>query len=136
MFERGVGIDLRRRDALMAQQLLDALQSRAVVQHGCRKGVAQHVGRPFLQRGDRRQILMHDGIHLISRHPLSLVAQEQRLAVLHHLGIADGHIAGKRLAQFGSEGDYPLFVPLTSHLQLTYREIHIFVIEPRQFRTS
>ena len=34
LLERRVGIDLRRTDALMAQQVLDALQICAVVQHG------------------------------------------------------------------------------------------------------
>ena len=39
LFECRVGINLRRTDTLMAQQVLDTLQSGAIVQHGRSKGM-------------------------------------------------------------------------------------------------
>ena len=98
LFERGMGIDLGRRDALMAQQVLDALQSGTVVQHRRGEGMAEHVGRTFLQRRDCRQVLVHDGIHLVARHPLALVTQEQSACLFsRHLFVADGDIMAQHL---------------------------------------
>ena len=44
LLKGGVGVDLRRTDAFMTQQVLDSLKPCAVIEHGRRKRVAQYVG--------------------------------------------------------------------------------------------
>ena len=44
LLERRVGIDLRRTDALMSQQVLYTLQICAVIQHRRREGMPKHMG--------------------------------------------------------------------------------------------
>ena len=136
LFERGVGIDFRRTDALMAQQVLDALKPCTVVQHRRGKGVTQHVGRAFLQRRHSRQVLMHDQIHLVARHPMPLVAQEQGVAVTLHLFVTHGDIPFKGIGQFCAEGHDALFVALTRHLELTSLKVHIGVNSERRSPVS
>ena len=43
LFERGVGVDLRRLKAFMPPQLLHTLKSGTIVQHRCGKAVSQHM---------------------------------------------------------------------------------------------
>ena len=119
LFERGVGIYLGGRDALMAQQVLDALQSGPVVQHRRGKGMAEHMGRALLQRRDSREVLMHDDIHLAASHPLAFVTQEEGVTVLfHHLFVTDGNEVAQHLGEFLAEGDDPLLIALARYLQL------------------
>ena len=137
LFERGVGVDLRRTDALMTQQVLDTLKPCTVVQHGCGESVAEHVGGAFLQRRDSRQVLMYDDVHLVTRHPFSLITQEQGPSVFsHHLFVADGDEVTQHLRKFLAEGYDTLLIALARHLQLSGVEIHISIIQPRQFRPS
>ena len=136
LFERGVGIDLRRADALMTQQILDTLQPSTVVQHGCGEGVTEHMGRLFFQRGDGRQVFPHNLLHLFPRNPQALVAQEQRFVPISELRITHRHIAMQFCCQFLSEGDNTLLVPLARHFQLTRCEIDILIVQPYQFRAS
>ena len=128
LLERGVGINFRRTDALMAQQVLDTFKTSTVVQHRRGKSVTQHVGGALLQRGHPRQVLMHDLIHLVARHPMPLIAQEQGVAVTRHLFVANGDIPLKGLSQFRTEGHDALFVAFTRHLELTDLEVHIGIV--------
>ena len=136
LLERGVGIDLRRTDALMAQQVLDTLKACTVVQHRRGKSVTQHVGRAFLQRRCPCQVLMHDLINLVARHPMALVTQEQGVAITLHLFVAHGDIPFKSLSQFRAERHDALFVALTRHLELAGLEVNIGIVQSCQLRTT
>ena len=137
LFERGVGIDLRRVNTFMAQQFLDALKSCTIIQHRCSEGVPQHVGRALLQRCHQRQILTHDQINLTPRHPLSFIAQKQSTVLTQSELFPPGlEILPKRICQLLTKGNDPLLVPLSRHLQLPGTKINIYIIQSRQFRSS
>ena len=138
LLERGVGVDLRRTDALVTQQVLDAFKSGTIVQHGSGKSMTEHVGGTLLQGRDSRQVVPHNDIDLTIGHPLALVAEEQRPLVNGVLQrpVADFHIVEQGTAQLFTEGNDALLVPFTRHFQMACAEIHIRVIQPYQFRTS
>ena len=111
LFERGVGVYLRRTDALMTQQVLDLLETGTIVQHGRGKGMTKHMRRALFQRGYRRQILPHDAVDLIIGNPLPLVTQEEGFARATELGVAHRHIVVQFRCQLLAEGNDTLFVP-------------------------
>ena len=132
LLERGVGIDLRRRDALMTQQVLDTFKTGTVVQHRCGKGVAKHVRRPFLQRSHHREVLANNQIHLIASHPLTFVTQEQRLMLICELRVAYSHEMLQLSLQLLPEGNDALLVPFTRHFQLLGTEVYISIVQSCQ----
>ena len=133
LLERGVGVDFRRTDALMSQQVLDSLKARAVVEHCRGKGVTQHVGRLLFHGGDGRQVLPNNQVDLITRHPLSFVAQEQGAIRFAELILTHRHVVLQFCGEFFPEGYDALFVPLSRHFQLAGTKIDVLVIQSYQF---
>ena len=134
LLKRGMGVVLRRTDAFVTQQVLNTLKTCTVVEHGRCKGMTQHVGGTLLQGCHRRQVLMHNLIHLTTRHPVSLVIQEQGPATFSELRIAHCLIMPQPYCQLLTDGNDALLVSLTRHLELHSGEIDILVIQPRQLR--
>ena len=53
-FNRIVGVNLRRRQATVSQQIFNRIKVGTVVEQVCRKGVTKYVRATFLERRDRR----------------------------------------------------------------------------------
>ena len=58
LFKRGVRVDLRGGEALVAQQAAYGLDVGAVIEHGGGEGVAQDMGRALLHGGDERELIV------------------------------------------------------------------------------
>ena len=71
LLKRRVGIDLRRTDTLVSEQILNTLQICTVIQHRRGKSMPEHVGGAFLQGSNRRQILTYQTCGAVIRSPLS-----------------------------------------------------------------
>lgn len=112
-----MGVYLGSGEALVSQQLLDAVELRAVVEHDARKGVAQHVGAELARASGLRQPVVNDVIHERGIQGLAPGCYQQVAAlgphlVTHHAVIVDP------LRQLAAEGDQAVLVALAVHLEL------------------
>ena len=77
LLKGGMGVDFCGREALMTQQFLHTFQTSLVIEHCGSEGMAEHMGRPFAERGYKRQTSLHLVSYLVTTHPLSLASHKQ-----------------------------------------------------------
>ena len=133
LFKGCVGIYLRGGKALVSEQVLHPFEIGLMVEHGGGEGVAQHVGRPFLERRHLREVFAHEVLHLVAVHTQSVVVDEERMPHMWLLRIAACHVMVQSAFQFIGEGYEPFLVALAQHLELSVGEIHRLVIESDEF---
>ena len=108
-------IDLRRRERLMTQQFLDAVESGTVVEHRRGEGVAERMGRPFALRNGGKRIA-HDTVNL-SRINRSPFVGQKEYVVLHRLiRFSKRSVAFYQFAKFITERNYSIFITFTMPL--------------------
>ena len=106
-----MGVDLRGRNILVPQDLLERQHIDAALVHQRSGGVAQLVGRkPALAQPGALQAAFHDLLHTAGGQPLAGLRDEQRVTVLQmgqrRTGFAVG---GQRLLAGVVEVDEPFF---------------------------
>ena len=129
LFEGGVCVNLGRREFRVAEQFLHALYASLVVEHCGGEGVAQHMRRALFHRGHPREVMLDNLPNLLAGHSLTIVADEERLAVARSLGIATLSVEAQGLLQFAAERDEAFLVALSPHLELLSREVHRRIVE-------
>ena len=136
LLERRVRINLSGCHTFVSQEFPDTLQPCPIVQHSSGKGVAKHVRRAFLHRGDPREACLDDLLHLTTRYPTSFIVEEKCGIQFKRLLVTLAHIRLKVLLQLLSERHNALLVSLTRYLQLMIDEINILIIKPYKLRLS
>jgi hypothetical protein len=134
----GVCVSLCRRKRLMAEQLLDGAQIRAVGQKMRGEGVAQRVGMDAPIDIHQGRILLENAVHRTRREARARVVEKHGLRVGSTLGVlkdagADFPISGDGPLGFAAEGHDTLFVSFAEHTQHHLVAVDVRNVQPGQF---
>src|SRR5579872_176139 len=131
MPERHVGVDTRRVEAFVSEQLLNRHEVRTVLQQMGRKGMSQRVRARF--GGDTADL--SNAIEYLPNVPgaeaLAGVAQEKR--VLAGTG-AHADVLSQRIRRGAVENDLAGFVALAGDQHRARREVNVREVDRHQFR--
>ena len=120
----------------MPQQLFHAGESRAVVEHGAGKRVAQHVRTELGGSAHLHQGGVHNAINERGIERLAVVFDEKRSASFAQIAVAQLAVKFYPAAQLGAKGHNAVFVALAMHAQLALSGVDPRVEQPNQLGTA
>ena len=107
-----MGINLRRCERFMSQQFFHAVDSRAMVEHCRRIGMAQRMRRPLAAR-DPRQGIAHHVVDQLAIKRSALFRDKKRFRLGHRA--TQRAIQRDQLAQLLAKRHDPIFITLAMH---------------------
>ena len=119
----------------MPQQFLHAVEPGAVVEHGRRETVAQHMGTAMRQGRHLPQTTGHQPIDILRIQGCAIVFDKELGSLHSHRRPTGMPIGLNQGFEFFPKGDYALLVALTGNLELHGKGVDVAFEQPDELGT-